>query len=81
MPGREIRHDRADRQEQRRDAGQRPAHALVIVIALCSAREAPDRVAQHRTAVEAAVDAGVERLVYMATVRRRSRRTQASSPV
>lgn len=32
---------------------------------LVSGREAADRVAEHRTAVDAAVDAGVERIVYL----------------
>lgn len=32
---------------------------------LCSARESPDRLQHHLTAVQAAVDAGVERIVYL----------------
>ncbi|RXR21766.1 SDR family oxidoreductase [Oerskovia turbata] len=35
---------------------------------LVSAREAPDRVAEHRAAVDAAVAAGVERIVYVSFV-------------
>jgi NAD(P)H dehydrogenase (quinone) len=35
---------------------------------LVSARESPNRIDQHRTAVDAAVDAGVERIVYVSFV-------------
>ena len=44
--------------------GYREALAGVGTLFLVSAEEAPDRVAQHRNAVEAAVAAGVERIVY-----------------
>lgn len=37
----------------------------VDTLLLVSAREAPDRVALHRSAVDAAVDAGVRRIVYL----------------
>ncbi|QVQ53210.1 SDR family oxidoreductase [Spiractinospora alimapuensis] len=39
----------------------RDVHTLMLV----SATEAPDRVAQHLTAVDAAVEAGVQRIVYL----------------
>lgn len=35
---------------------------------MISAREAPDRVADHKTVVDAAVDAGVERIVYTSSL-------------
>jgi NAD(P)H dehydrogenase (quinone) len=46
-------------------AGIRGALEGVSVLLLVSAHEAPDRVEQHRTAVDAAVSAGAERLVYL----------------
>jgi uncharacterized protein YbjT (DUF2867 family) len=45
-------------------AGFREALEGVGTLFLVSAEEAPDRVAQHRNAIEAARDAGVERIVY-----------------
>jgi NAD(P)H dehydrogenase (quinone) len=45
-------------------AGFREALEGVGTLFLVSAEEAPDRVAQHRNAVEAAAAAGVERIVY-----------------
>jgi uncharacterized protein YbjT (DUF2867 family) len=45
-------------------AGFRAALEGVGTLFLVSAEEAPDRVAQHRAAVEAAREAGVERIVY-----------------
>ncbi|ACZ29074.1 NmrA family protein [Xylanimonas cellulosilytica DSM 15894] len=45
-------------------AAMRRALDGVRVLFLVSARETPDRVAQHLTAVDAAVAAGVERVVY-----------------
>lgn len=48
--------------------GMRQALEGISTLFLCSARESPDRVEQHRTAVQAAVDAGVERLVYLSFV-------------
>ena len=45
-------------------AGFREALEGVGTLFLVSAEEAPDRVAQHRNAVEAAREAGVERIVY-----------------
>jgi NAD(P)H dehydrogenase (quinone) len=46
-------------------AGMRRALAGVRALFLVSAKEAPDRVRQHKTAVDAAVAAGVERIVYL----------------
>jgi NAD(P)H dehydrogenase (quinone) len=45
-------------------AGLRAALDGVGTLFLVSAEEAPDRVAQHRNAIEAAAQAGVERIVY-----------------
>src|SRR6185437_6957862 len=45
-------------------AGFREALEGVGTLFLVSAEEAPDRVAQHRAAVAAAAEAGVERIVY-----------------
>jgi uncharacterized protein YbjT (DUF2867 family) len=45
-------------------AGFRAALEGVGTLFLVSAEEAPDRVAQHRNAIEAAKEAGVERIVY-----------------
>jgi uncharacterized protein YbjT (DUF2867 family) len=45
-------------------AGFRAALEGVGTLFLVSAEEAPDRVAQHRNAIEAAAQAGVERIVY-----------------
>ena len=45
-------------------AGFREALEGVGTLFLVSAEEAPDRVAQHRAAIEAAAGAGVERIVY-----------------
>jgi NAD(P)H dehydrogenase (quinone) len=45
-------------------AGYREALAGVGTLFLVSAEESPDRVAQHRNAIEAAAAAGVERIVY-----------------
>ena len=45
-------------------AGFREALEGVGTLFLVSAEEAPDRVAQHRAAIEAAAEAGVERIVY-----------------
>jgi len=45
-------------------AGFREALEGVGTLFLVSAEEAPDRVAQHRSAIEAAREAGVERIVY-----------------
>jgi uncharacterized protein YbjT (DUF2867 family) len=45
-------------------AGFRAALEGVGTLFLVSAEESPDRVAQHRNAIEAARDAGVERIVY-----------------
>jgi NAD(P)H dehydrogenase (quinone) len=51
-------------------AGQEMAEALtgVDTLFLVPAAESPDRIEQHRTAVQAAVEAGVERLVYLSFV-------------
>jgi NAD(P)H dehydrogenase (quinone) len=46
-------------------AGMRRALAGVGTLFLVSAKEAPDRVQQHKTAVDAAVAARVERIVYL----------------
>jgi NAD(P)H dehydrogenase (quinone) len=45
-------------------AGFRAALEGVGTLFLVSAEEAPDRVAQHRNVIEAAAEAGVERIVY-----------------
>ena len=44
------------------------AFAGISTLFLVSAREAPDRVDQHKAAVDAAVAAGVERLVYLSFI-------------
>ena len=46
----------------------RAACAGISTLLLVSAREAPDRVAQHRTAIDAAAAAGVERIVYVSFI-------------
>ncbi len=46
-------------------AGLRDGCRGLDVLLLVSAHEAPDRVAEHRTAIEAAVAAGVGRIVYL----------------
>jgi NAD(P)H dehydrogenase (quinone) len=45
-------------------AGYREALAGIGTLFLVSAEESPDRVAQHRAVIEAAAEAGVERIVY-----------------
>ena len=50
------------------DAGMREAFAGVQTLLLVSAREAADRLVQHRRAVDAAADAGVERIVYLSFI-------------
>ncbi len=45
--------------------GMRRAFRGLATLFLASAHEAPDRVEQHRAAVDAAVDAGVGRIVYL----------------
>lgn len=54
--------------EYREGAAMRAAFAGVRTVFLVSAAEAPDRVAEHRTAIDAAVAAGVERVVYTSFV-------------
>jgi len=49
-------------------AGMRRAFDGVSTLFLCSAREAQDRVEQHRSAVDAAIAAGVARIVYLSFV-------------
>jgi uncharacterized protein YbjT (DUF2867 family) len=46
-------------------ASMRAAFAGARTVFLVSGRESADRVAEHRAAVDAAVDAGVERMVYL----------------
>lgn len=46
-------------------ASMRAAFAGARTVFLVSGRESADRVAEHRAAVDAAVDAGVERVVYL----------------
>jgi len=46
-------------------ASMRAAYAGARTVFLVSGRESADRVAEHRAAVDAAVDAGVERVVYL----------------
>lgn len=46
-------------------ASMRAAFAGAGTVFLVSARESADRVTEHRAAVDAAVDAGVERIVYL----------------
>ena len=48
--------------------GMRKAFAGVSTLFFCSAKEAEDRVAQHRSVVDAAVTAGVERIVYLSII-------------
>lgn len=48
--------------------GMRDAFGGLDTLFLCSAREAADRVEQHKTAVDAAVAAGIERIVYLSSV-------------
>lgn len=48
--------------------GMRRACEGVTALFLVSAREALDRVEQHRTAIDAAVAAGVERIVYLSFI-------------
>jgi len=48
--------------------GMRKAFAGVSTLFFCSAREAEDRDAQHRSVVDAAVQAGVERIVYLSII-------------
>ena len=48
--------------------GMRRACEGVSTLFLVSAREARDRVEQHRTAIDAAVAAGVERIVYLSFI-------------
>jgi uncharacterized protein YbjT (DUF2867 family) len=48
--------------------GMREAFAGVSALFFCSAKEAEDRVAQHRSVVDAAVEAGVGRIVYLSFV-------------
>ena len=45
--------------------GMRDALAGVTTLFLVSGREAPDRVEQHKAAIDAAVAAGVERIIYL----------------
>ncbi len=45
--------------------GMRQAFAGITTLFLASAHEAPDRVEQHTTAVDVAIAAGVERIVYL----------------
>ena len=49
-------------------AGMRRAFDGVWTLFLCSAHEAQDRVEQHRSAVDAAIAAGVARIVYLSFV-------------
>ncbi|WP_418275488.1 SDR family oxidoreductase [Isoptericola jiangsuensis] len=49
-------------------AGMRTAFEGVDTVFLVSARESADRVTEHVAAIDAAVDAGVERLVYVSFV-------------
>lgn len=48
--------------------GMRRALTGISTLFLVSAREAPDRVEQHVSAVDAAVDAGVQRIVYLSFI-------------
>ena len=48
--------------------GMCKAFAGLSTLFFCSAKEAEDRVAQHRTVVDAAVTAGVERIVYLSII-------------
>lgn len=49
-------------------SGMQAAFTGVTTLFLCSARESADRVAQHRSAVDAAVAAGVQRIVYLSFI-------------
>lgn len=49
-------------------AAMRAAFEGVGTVFLVSAHESPERVAEHRAAVDAAADAGVERIVYLSFV-------------
>src|SRR3954471_24731866 len=49
-------------------AGMRAALEGVDTVFLIPAAEAPDRVEQHKTAVDAAIAAGVQRIVYLSVV-------------
>jgi NAD(P)H dehydrogenase (quinone) len=48
--------------------GARRAFSGVSTVFLCSAKESEDRVSQHRVVVDAAVAAGVERIVYLSII-------------
>jgi NAD(P)H dehydrogenase (quinone) len=48
--------------------GMHEALAGIHTVFLVSAREAPDRVQQHMAAIDAAVGAGVERIVYLSVI-------------
>ena len=48
--------------------GMRKAFTGVSTLFFCSAKEAEDRVVQHRAVVDAAVAAGVERIVYLSFI-------------
>ena len=50
------------------DEGARRAFAGVSTLFFCSAKESEDRVSQHRAVVDAAVAAGVERIVYLSII-------------
>jgi len=50
------------------EKGMRQAFAGLTTLFLASAREAPDRVEQHKSAIEAATDAGVQRIVYLSFI-------------
>lgn len=52
----------------RDEDGMRKAFTGVSTLFFCSAKEAEDRVAQHRTVVDAAVAPGVERMVYLSFI-------------
>lgn len=49
-------------------AGMHSAFAGLSTLLLVSAREAEDRVAQHKVAIDAAASAGVERIVYLSLI-------------
>jgi uncharacterized protein YbjT (DUF2867 family) len=55
--------------------GVRRAFAGVSTLFFCSAKEAEDRLAQHRLVVDAAAEAGAERLVYLSIIAARPRAT------
>lgn len=48
--------------------GMRRGFAGISTLFLVSARETPDRVDQHEAAIDAAVAAGVERIVYLSLI-------------